>query len=47
GFAMTEPQAFRWIQRTAMDHRMTMREVAERILAETPDPSTAINRPGE
>jgi len=46
-FAMTEPQAFRWIQRTAMDHRMTMREVAERILAETPDPSTAINRPGE
>jgi response regulator NasT len=31
---MTEPQAFKWIQRTAMDHRMTMREVAERILAE-------------
>lgn len=46
-FAMTEPQAFRWIQRTAMDHRMTMREVAERILAETPDPSAAIKRPGE
>jgi len=23
-----------WIQRTAMDHRMTMREVAERIIAE-------------
>ncbi|MFS8478524.1 MAG: response regulator [Micromonosporaceae bacterium] len=38
-FAMAEPQAFSWIQRTAMDHRMTMREVAERILAETPDPS--------
>ena len=33
---MTEPQAFKWIQRTAMDHRMTMREVADRILAESP-----------
>ena len=33
-YAMTEPQAFKWIQRAAMDHRMTMREVAERILAE-------------
>jgi AmiR/NasT family two-component response regulator len=36
-YSMTEPQAFKWIQRTAMDHRMTMREVAERILAETPE----------
>lgn len=35
-YSMTEPQAFRWIQRTAMDHRMTMRDVAERIIAETP-----------
>ena len=34
-YGMTEPQAFKWIQRTAMDHRMTMREVAERILAES------------
>lgn len=33
-YGMTEPQAFKWIQRTAMDHRMTMKEVAERILAE-------------
>jgi AmiR/NasT family two-component response regulator len=33
-YAMTEPQAFKWIQRTAMDHRLTMREVADRILAE-------------
>jgi AmiR/NasT family two-component response regulator len=33
-YGMTEPQAFKWIQRTAMDHRMTMREVADRILAE-------------
>lgn len=34
-YGMTEPQAFKWIQRTAMDHRMTMKEVAERILVET------------
>jgi response regulator NasT len=34
-YGMSEPQAFKWIQRTAMDHRMTMREVAERILAES------------
>jgi response regulator NasT len=33
-YGMTEAQAFKWIQRTAMDHRMTMREVADRILAE-------------
>jgi two-component system, response regulator PdtaR len=42
-YSMTEPQAFRWIQRTAMDHRMTMRDVAERIIAETAgnDPAAA------
>ena len=34
-YAMNEPQAFKWIQRTAMDHRMTMREVADRIITET------------
>jgi response regulator NasT len=33
-YQMSEPQAFKWIQRTAMDHRLTMREVADRILAE-------------
>jgi len=34
---MTEPQAFRWIQRAAMDRRTTMREVAEKVLsAEVP-----------
>jgi response regulator NasT len=30
---MTEPQAFRWIQRAAMDRRTTMREVAAKVLA--------------
>ena len=33
-YGMTEPQSFKWIQRTAMDHRLTMREVAERIIDE-------------
>ena len=30
---MTEPEAFRWIQKTAMDRRMGMREVAEAVVA--------------
>src|SRR5262249_13826418 len=34
-YSRPEPQAFKWIQRTAMDHRMTMREVADRIIAES------------
>jgi two-component system, response regulator PdtaR len=31
---MTEAQAFRWIQKTSMDRRHTMRAVAEEVLAE-------------
>src|SRR5215207_1692862 len=30
---MTEPEAFRWIHRTAMDRRTTMRAVADAVLA--------------
>ena len=30
---LTEPEAFRWIQRTSMDRRVTMRAVAEEVLA--------------
>ena len=29
---MTEPEAFRWIQRTAMDRRTTMKAVAQAVL---------------
>lgn len=29
---MTEPEAFRWIQRTAMDRRATMKAVAQAVL---------------
>ncbi len=35
---MTEPEAFRWIQRGSMDRRMTMRAVAELVLAGTARP---------
>ncbi len=30
---LTEPDAFRWLQRTAMDERTSMKALAERILA--------------
>jgi two-component system, response regulator PdtaR len=41
-FGLTEPAAFRWIQRVAMDTRMSMKEVAERIIAEN-----LANQPGQ
>ena len=30
---ITEAEAFRWLQKTAMDRRMGMREVAEAVVA--------------
>ena len=47
---LTEPEAFRWIQKTSMDRRVPMRLVAEEVLAghvpgaprdESPDPTLA------
>ena len=32
---LTEPEAFRWIQKTAMDLRLSMREVAEGVVTHT------------
>jgi len=35
---LSEPEAFRWIQKTSMNRRVTMRAVAEAVLAgELPD----------
>jgi AmiR/NasT family two-component response regulator len=34
---VTEPEAFGWIQRTAMDLRISMHEVATRVIEEGPD----------
>ncbi len=33
---LTEPDAFRWIQKTAMDLRLSMRQVAEGVVAHGP-----------
>lgn len=34
--AISEPDAFRWIQKTAMDLRLSMRQVADRVIKEGP-----------
>jgi two-component system, response regulator PdtaR len=34
---ISEPEAFRWIQKTAMDRRMTMRALAQEILDNPPE----------
>ncbi|WP_461021473.1 ANTAR domain-containing response regulator [Thalassiella azotivora] len=33
---LSEPDAFRWIQKTSMDRRLSMREVADVVLAQVP-----------
>jgi response regulator NasT len=46
---MTEPEAFRWIQKTSMDRRVPMRLVAEEVMAGilpgTPEESPADSSP--
>ena len=42
---MTEPEAFRWIQKTSMDRRLTMREVAQAVIDGTGAPKG--EEPGE
>ena len=39
-FGMSEPESFRWIQRTAMDKRTSMREVARLVLDEVTEGTT-------
>jgi response regulator NasT len=43
--AMTEPEAFRWIQRAAMDNRTTMRAVAATVLDGTTVASDSVGSP--
>jgi response regulator NasT len=38
-FGMSEPEAFRWIQKTSMDKRLTMREVAGAVIASAQEKS--------
>ena len=33
---LSEPEAFRWIQKTAMDLRLSMRQVAEGVIKHGP-----------
>jgi response regulator NasT len=42
---VSEPDAFRWIQKTAMDLRLSMRQVAEGVL--THGPSIARDTPSD
>jgi response regulator NasT len=36
-FGLSEPDSFRWIQKTAMDKRVSMRQVAELVVDEAGD----------
>ena len=45
-FKMSEPEAFRWIQKTSMDKRLTMREVAAAIIASASDGQPGAARSG-
>lgn len=36
---ITEPEAFRWIQKTSMDRRLTMKDVAQTVLDQLGNPS--------
>nr|NLI49541.1 response regulator [Propionibacterium sp.] len=51
GLGLTEPEAFRWIQKTAMDLRKSMREVAEGVIehsnATNPKRGKAKKRPAD
>ena len=40
-YGLTEPEAFRWIQKTSMDQRLAMRVVAERLLDGGVAPNTS------
>jgi two-component system, response regulator PdtaR len=42
---MTEPQAFRWIQKTSMDRRLTMRKVAEAVIEGSMGTEAAADKP--
>jgi len=39
-FGISEPEAFRWIQKSAMDLRLSMREVADQVIEKGPTASS-------
>jgi response regulator NasT len=38
---MSEPEAFRWIQKTSMDRRLSMRDVAQTVVASEKESQSA------
>ncbi|MFE7131412.1 ANTAR domain-containing response regulator [Streptomyces sp. NPDC057638] len=40
-YGLTEPAAFRWIQKTSMDRRLSMREVAEAVIEDSAEKKAA------
>ena len=46
---LSEPEAFRWIQKTSMDRRISMRDVAQAVLdrSMTAGPATPADQPGQ
>ncbi|WP_431032850.1 ANTAR domain-containing response regulator [Streptomyces sp. P6-2-1] len=40
-YGLTEPAAFRWIQKTSMDRRMSMRQVAEAVIEDAAEKKAA------
>ncbi len=42
---ITEAEAFRWLQKTSMDRRLTMKAVAEEVLAAAAKPADPASRP--
>ena len=44
---LTEPEAFRWIQKTAMDLRLSMRQVAEGVVRHGPEVAAQNAQPGD
>jgi AmiR/NasT family two-component response regulator len=44
---LSEPDAFRWIQKTAMDLRLSMRQVAEGVLTHGPGIASGATPPGD
>ncbi|MGH3333969.1 MAG: ANTAR domain-containing response regulator [Nocardioidaceae bacterium] len=44
---LSEPEAFRWIQKTAMDLRLSMRQVADGVVEHGPAVTDGTNRPNE
>ena len=46
-FGLNEPDAFRWIQKTAMDKRVPMRRVAQLVVDESDTLTTESGEPGD